>query len=324
MRLSEMLSELVPGSYARSNPRIEPPGAVVVVTGGARGIGAEIARQFAEAEATVWIGDVDADVAADTAGVIDGARSAVLDVTDAVSWREFVSKVLDECGRIDILVNNAGVMPVGAFLEESEATADLILDVNVRGMLNGMRAVLPSMLGEGRGHIVNIASMAGMLPLPGMVSYNASKFAAYGASLAARREYDGTGVTVSAILPAAVRTELASGADLGGVLPTVDPQDVARAVVRTVRTRAARTSVPGWVLPGWSIADLFVPESVERVARTLAGHGQALALDAAERSAYLARIARQASDHAAGGHSGGTVVDGAVVDSAGTSEVRAR
>ncbi|ALG86868.1 short-chain dehydrogenase [Gordonia phthalatica] len=292
-----MLSALVPGSYARANPRIELDEAVVVITGAGRGIGATAARAFAERGARVWVTDVDADVAEQVAASI-GGRSLRLDVTDRDAWRAGVDEVLAAEGRIDFLVNNAGVMPTGPFVDEAAATTDLILDVNVKGVLNGMHAVLPSMVAAGRGHIVNIASMAGVLPLPGMVTYNASKYAAYGASLAARREYDGTGVTVSAILPSAVRTELASGADLGGALPTVDPEDVVRAILRTVRTRAARSSVPGWTLPGWLLADQFVPESVERVARELVNHGQALALDPVGRAAYLTRLGRQTREHA--------------------------
>lgn len=297
MQLTEMLSALVPGSYARSNPRIELDGAVVVITGAGRGIGAAAARAFAARGARVWVTDVDTDVAAQVAASISG-RSLRLDVTDRDAWHAAVAEVLDADGRIDVLVNNAGVMPTGPFVDEAATTTDLILDVNVKGVLNGMHAVLPSMVAAGCGHIVNIASMAGVLPLPGMVTYNASKFAAYGASLAARREYDGTGVTVSAVLPSAVRTELASGADLGGALPTVDPEDVVRAILRTVRTRAARYSVPGWTLPGWLLVDQFVPESVERVARELVNHGQALALDPVDRAAYLTRLGRQAREHA--------------------------
>ncbi|QRY60910.1 SDR family oxidoreductase [Gordonia sp. PDNC005] len=281
-----------------SNPAIDVDGAVVVITGGARGIGASTAELFASRGAQVWIGDVDADVAAQTAARL-GIRSAHLDVTSHSSWTRFVETVIGESGRIDVLVNNAGVMPVGPFEDEPDATTDLMLDVNVRGLLLGMRSVLPLMRDAGVGHIVNVASLAGMIPLPGMVTYNASKFAALGASLAARREYDGTGVTVSAILPSAVRTELASGAKLGGILPTVDPEDVARAVVRSVRVRAPRTSVPGWIAPGWVLVDAFVPEFVERVARRLAGERQAMALDAEERRAYLDRIDRQSRDHAA-------------------------
>ncbi|SIR90420.1 SDR family oxidoreductase [Williamsia sterculiae] len=274
---------------------------VVVITGAARGIGAATATAFAGEGARVWIADIDDDVAEATAARIGGHRVLHLDVTDRESWAAAVAAVIDRDGTIDVLVNNAGVMPLGAFTEEDEATTELILDVNVRGVLNGMRAVLPSMTSVGRGHIVNIASMAGKIPIPGMVTYNASKYAALGASLAARREYDGTGVDVCAVLPSAVRTELSSGAQLGGGMPTVDPDDVADAVVRTLTTRAAITSVPGWVSPAWALVDAFVPESVERRARGLVDDRRALRTDAAARQAYTDRIGRQAADHSGAG-----------------------
>lgn len=272
-------------------------GAVVVVTGGARGIGAKTAELFIARGATVWIGDVDAEVAAGTAGELR-CCSAYLDVTDRTSWDRFLAEVTATSGPVDILVNNAGVMPLGAFGAEPQQTTDLILDVNVRGLLHGMQAVIPTMVTRGRGHVVNIASMAGMIPIPGMVTYNASKFAALGASLAARREYAGTGVTVSAVLPAAVRTELASGAPLGRGLPTVDPEAVAQAVFRTVRTRAARTSVPGWVAPMWALVDALVPEFLERAVRARIDDRRALTgIDATARAVYLERLQRHAKDH---------------------------
>ncbi|WP_110817533.1 SDR family oxidoreductase [Mycolicibacterium peregrinum] len=275
-------------------------GAVVIITGGARGIGAKTAELFSARGATVWIGDVDADVAATTASGVPRCRAAYLDVTRRSSWESFVSDVVRDSGRVDILVNNAGVMPLGAFDAEPETTTDLILDVNVRGVLNGMRAVVPSMVARGRGHVVNVASMAGMIPIPGMVTYNASKFAALGASLAARREYAGTGITVSAVLPSAVRTELTSGVQLGNGLPTVDPDDVARAILKTVRTHAARTSVPGWVAPGWALVDALVPEALQSAVRARIDDRRALtALDVRGRSSYLQRLDRQSKDHAA-------------------------
>nr|WP_296765220.1 SDR family oxidoreductase [Rhodococcus sp. (in: high G+C Gram-positive bacteria)] len=275
-------------------------GAVVVVTGGARGIGETTAQLFSEKGATVWIGDVDAELAAVTAQEIARARSASLDVTDPASWKTFLHTVAEECGPVDILVNNAGVMPLGAFVDETEATADLIIDVNVNGVLNGMKAVLPSMSRRGCGHIVNVASMAGMIPIPGMVTYNASKFAVLGASLAARREYSGTGVSVSAVLPSAVRTELASGAALGAGMPTVDPEVVAAAILATVRTRAARRSVPRWVAPGWALADALVPETIHNLARRAIDDRRALtSIDTAGRRGYLDRIERQTRTHVA-------------------------
>jgi NADP-dependent 3-hydroxy acid dehydrogenase YdfG len=275
-------------------------GAIVVITGGARGIGANTAELFSQHGADVWIGDVDADIAEQTARRIPRCRSGRLDVTRRESWDQFVGQVLKESGRIDVLVNNAGIMPLGAFESEAEDTTDLILDVNVRGVLNGMRTVIPLMVARGNGHVVNVASMAGMIPVPGMVTYNASKFAAVGASLAARTEYAGTGVTVCAVLPSAVRTELSSGVQLGGGMPTVDPEDVAQAILKTLRTKAARTSVPEWVAPGWALVDALVPEFVQRAVRKLIDDRRALtALDPVSRSAYLERIERQSKEHAA-------------------------
>ncbi|MBB5916679.1 short-subunit dehydrogenase [Nocardia transvalensis] len=225
-------------------------------------------------------------------------KRARLDVTSAESWREFLTEVIGAEGRLDVLVNNAGVMPLGSFTEETEATTDLILDVNVRGVINGMRAVLPGMVDARRGHIVNVASMAGMIPIPGMVTYNGSKFAALGLSLAARREYAGTGVTVTAVLPSAVRTELSSGATLGKGLPTVDPEDVARAVVDSVRRRPETVSVPGWLAPGWSAVQALVPSFIENRVRRLVDDRRALTgIDTDSRRAYIERIERHTNEH---------------------------
>jgi NADP-dependent 3-hydroxy acid dehydrogenase YdfG len=135
--------------------------------------------------------------------------------TSRDSFAGFTGAVLDRFGRIDILVNNAGVMPLGDFLPEHYASSRATLDVNVRGLINGMRLVLPHMIERGTGHVVNVASMAGKLVIPGMAVYNASKFAAVGLSAAVREEYRDTGVSVTAVLPSAVRTRLASGVPLG-------------------------------------------------------------------------------------------------------------
>ncbi|QZA09279.1 SDR family oxidoreductase [Mycolicibacter heraklionensis] len=268
----------------------------VLITGGARGIGAATAKLLAARGARVWIGDVDEDTCLQTAAEL-GVCGGWLDVTNPASWRDMLARIEASEGPLDVLVNNAGVMPLGAFEAETEQVRDLILDVNVRGVLNGMQAVLPGMARRGRGHVVNVASMAGMIPVPGMLTYNASKFAALGASLSARREYAGTGVAVSAVLPSAVRTELTSGAPLGGGMPTVDPEDVAAAILAVLRSRAARRSVPRWVAPAWSTT-AFVPEWLQSLARRLLDDRRALtSIDTAARSAYIERVDRQARAH---------------------------
>ncbi|SEP52780.1 SDR family NAD(P)-dependent oxidoreductase [Amycolatopsis saalfeldensis] len=151
-------------------------------------------------------------------------------------------------------VRRPGVMPLGDFLEEPDELGRTTFDVNVWGLVLGLRLVLPGMIARGRGHVVNVASMAGKIPLPGMAVYNASKFAAVGLTATVRREYASSGVSVSAVLPSAVRTGLASGVPLGRGLPTADPRTsrrpwsaAAAAVAR--RSRCRVTSVAGTCSP---------------------------------------------------------------------------
>src|SRR4029453_6999058 len=202
---------------------------VVLITGGARGIGLATAEAFAAAGAPVFTGGPDGSSTPAQAGSISGPWA--LDVTSRDSFTRIVDKVIADTGRLDILVNNAGVMPLGRFLDEPDELSRTTLDVNLWGLIHGLRLVLPHMIAEGNGHVVNLASMAGRIPFPGMAVYNASKYAAVGLTAAVRRELHGTGVTVSAVLPSAVRTSLSSGVRLGGLLPTVEPADCAPAIL---------------------------------------------------------------------------------------------
>lgn len=190
------------------------------------------------------IGDIDAGLAQEAAAQLGAGVSAHhLDVTDPDSFAEFVTAAERTHDRpVDVLVNNAGIMPNGAFLEGTERIDRRMMDVNVHGVITGMRLVLPAMVERGRGHVVNVASLAGKFPLKGLAVYNASKFAAVGLTAAVRLEMADTGVSVTAVLPSAVRTELSSGIDLG-VLPAVDPEDIAAAIVGSVKTRAAEIAV---------------------------------------------------------------------------------
>jgi hypothetical protein len=274
-----------------SYPKIDLDGAVVAVTGGARGIGKATAELFAAKGATVCIADLDGAAAAQTAAAIKPlAYAYVGDVTSRKSFAEFTGAVLDGLGRIDVLVNNAGIMPLGGFLDEDDATTKATFDVNVWGLIHGMRLVLPHMIERGRGHIVNVASMAGKIPIPGMAVYNASKFAAVGLSAAVREEFRGTGVSVSAVLPSAVRTRLSSGVPLGHGMPTVGPDDVARAIVGSVGSRRAEITVPGY-LAGWDLIDAALPAPLMGLGRRLIRDHRALtSVDHVARSDYEAAI----------------------------------
>lgn len=281
-------------------PEIDLEGAVVVITGGGRGIGRATGAAFADRGATVILGDLDLDAAVDVANEIGrGARAFALDVTSRKSFAALVDVVHTEFRRIDVLVNNAGVMPLGRFVDEPDAISRTTLDVNVWGPIHGMRLVLPGMIDRGRGHVVTIASMAGKIPIPGMAVYNASKFAVVGLSAAVRLECADTGVSVSTVLPSAVRTELASGAPLGKGMPTLDPEDIAAAVVASCATRRAEIPVPGY-LAGWDMVGALVPEPVLNLGRRLIDGNRALtSIDAVGRAAYERRVAGQAAAHEA-------------------------
>jgi NADP-dependent 3-hydroxy acid dehydrogenase YdfG len=276
-------------------PKIELRGAVVLVTGAARGIGRATAEAFARRGARVCLGDIDVAAVREVAAVIgSAARGFELDVASRQSFAAFVEGAVGAHGLVDVLVNNAGVMPLGAFLDQPDAIGRVTFDVNVWGLVHGMRLVLPGMIARGRGHIVNVASMAGKIALPGMAVYNASKFAAVGLSAAVRREHADDGVSVSAVLPSAVRTALVAGVPLGRGLPTIEPEEVADAVVESCATRRAEIHVPRYI-GVWDLVEAIAPERVLSLGRRLLGERRALtSVDAEARDGYERRIAEQA------------------------------
>lgn len=266
---------------------IDLDGAHVVVTGGARGIGRATAEAFLARGARVSLGDLDLAAARATAADI-GASAHHVDVADRASYDAFVDAAEAEHGPVEVLVNNAGVMPTGAFLDQDPATDRLTMEVNVTGVLNGMRRVLPAMAERRRGHVVNIASLAGKFPVPGLAVYNASKFAVVGLTAATRLELAEHGVTLTAVLPSAVDTDLASGFDMKPI-PKVAPGDIAAAVVGSVGSRAAEIAVPRYVGALAATVPLLPVPLMDRVRKVVRGD-RALHPDTAARAAYAARL----------------------------------
>jgi len=268
-------------------PDLDLDGAHVAITGAGQGIGRATAERMAALGARVSIGDLDLEAAKRTAADIGGTAHH-LDVADQPSFAAFLGDAEQANGPLAVLVNNAGIMPNGGFLDLSDALNRATMEVNVFGVVHGMRLALPGMLERGRGHIVNVASLAGKFPVPGLAIYNASKFAVVGLTAATRLEYAPHGVSVSAVLPSAVDTALASGLDMRPI-PKVKPGRIADAVVDSVRTRAAEIAVPGYVGALATLAAV-TPEPALNAFRRLVRDDRALRPDSPERDGYRARL----------------------------------
>ncbi|MGW4832459.1 SDR family oxidoreductase [Amycolatopsis japonica] len=268
-------------------PDLDLARAHVAITGAGQGIGRATAERMAALGARVSIGDLDLEAAKRTAGDIGGTAHH-LDVADPASFATFLGEAEQANGPLAVLVNNAGIMPNGGFLDLSDALNRATMEVNVFGVVHGMRLALPGMLERGRGHIVNVASLAGKFPVKGLAIYNASKFAVVGLTAATRLEYAPHGVSVSAVLPSAVDTALASGLDMRPI-PKVKPGRIADAVVDSVRTRAAEIAVPGYVGALATLANV-TPEPALNAFRRLIRDDRALRPDSPERDGYRARL----------------------------------
>jgi NAD(P)-dependent dehydrogenase (short-subunit alcohol dehydrogenase family) len=180
-------------------------GAVAIVTGGGSGIGRALSLELARRGASVHVTDVNGASAEKTAKDIGAsARHAALDVRDGAAVQRFC----DAVGRVDYMFNNAGIGVGGEVQDLSLAHWDRIIDVNIRGVVNGVHAVYPGMVARGSGHIVNTASMAGLAPAPLLTPYAMTKHAVVGLSVSLRMEAAIYGVRVSALCPSAIETPI--------------------------------------------------------------------------------------------------------------------
>ncbi|TVT47092.1 SDR family oxidoreductase [Amycolatopsis rhizosphaerae] len=271
-------------------------GKVVVITGGARGIGFATARALHRLGASVAIGDVDEIRLKESAKELGIGVHGPLDVTSPESFAAFLDRVERELGPVDVLVNNAGIMPVGVLADEPDEVTRRILDINVFGVITGSKLALRRMLPRGRGHVINIASLAGELLVPGLATYGASKAAVLGFTEAARLEHRGTGVVFSAVLPTFTNTELSSGTTGNKVVRNAEPEEIARAVVELIaapRPRVRVTRLAGALVAGQK----FVPRRIGDFLVRATGMATAFTtrVDNEQRRAYEAR-ARGADD----------------------------
>jgi NAD(P)-dependent dehydrogenase (short-subunit alcohol dehydrogenase family) len=278
-------------------------GKVVVVTGGGRGIGAATAAALVRRGARVAIGDLDLDVAKQTAAALEpNAIALPLDVSDRAAFTAFLDQVERELGPIYALVNNAGIMPLARLEEESDRTTSAQIAINLAAVIHGTKEAVRRMKPRGAGHIVNVSSAAGKIPVAGAATYAATKFGVSGFSESMNMELKGTGVEVSCVYPAIVHTELSSGLKQNKGVRGVEPEDVADAIVGALRQPRPDVYVPRSL--GASVrSGALIPRRVgEWLNRVLGGESMLTdAMHTDARAEYEARVSRSspASDREA-------------------------
>jgi NAD(P)-dependent dehydrogenase (short-subunit alcohol dehydrogenase family) len=281
---------------------------VSIVTGAASGIGRAIAAELARRGSAVVVADLDGAKAETVARELgSGARAAQLDVADAVAVRRLVDGVVAEQGRLDVMVNNAGVA-IGGLLEElDERHWDRAIDVNLRGVINGVTAAYPHLCAQHSGHILNTASLAGLIPAPAMLPYTTTKHAVVGLSTALRAEAASLGVRVSVLCPGFVDTPMldevyAAPPSLGGssvrarvrlLQPRfLTPELVARRAVDGLAANRAVIPVGGLAHLTWLTLRYAPPVARAAIQAQATGHRR-LAERASRRQDRLARGAHE-------------------------------
>jgi NAD(P)-dependent dehydrogenase (short-subunit alcohol dehydrogenase family) len=259
-------------------------GKVAFVTGGASGIGAALAAELVERGAEVWIADrqiADAQELARRLSEAGGQAHAIeLDVRSYPDYERAVDTAVQHSGRIDYLFNNAAIGVAGEI--DSYALADWndVFDVNLRGVIHGIQAIYPMMIRQGSGHIVNTASMSGLVATASQASYSATKHAVVSISKTLRVEAERHGVQVSVLCPGAVRTPAITGGKYGrthryrdeGLRAMAErgrpitPEKFAKRALRAVLRERAIIVIPAWWKSWWYL-DRLSPKLSMQFAR---------------------------------------------------------
>lgn len=239
-------------------------GKVAVVTGGARGIGAEISRLFAAEGARVVVADVltqEGEALAEEIG--DAALFMHLDVTDESQWAQVVAVAEQEFGPIDVLVNNAGIVAFGTIAEQELKSFQHVLDVNLVGPWLGMHVAFPSMQRAGGGAVVNVSSTAGLMGYSNLGAYVASKWGLRGLTKSAALEFARDNIRVCSVHPGPIRTPMTAQFDdsmcEAQPIPRFgEPQEVAKMVLFVVADATYSTGTEFVVDGGATVGSLLV------------------------------------------------------------------
>jgi NAD(P)-dependent dehydrogenase (short-subunit alcohol dehydrogenase family) len=217
-------------------------GKCVLITGAASGVGRAVAHRLARSGATLALVDRNSEglerVAAEVAELGGRAYLESVDVTDGAAIAQAVARLWEATGGIDVSLQSAGILRLGLFENGGDQDLRACMEVNLFGTAYTIAAMLPLMRKRGRGHLINMVSVAGLRGLPYLPAYSASKFAVYGLSQALRDELVGTGIAVSVVCPSSIRTPMVLDQPVLPPIyhrfPWLTPEEVADVVVQTM------------------------------------------------------------------------------------------
>jgi len=246
--------------FSKPNTSYDFSQAVVVITGAAAGIGREVATQFAAAGATLALLDRSAAIVEMASSLGAAHRGWVTDISDVESVTATAADIISLFGHVDVLVNNAGIGPLAPAEDFPLETWDRTMAVNLRGAFLVARAFAPGMLARGRGRIINLASQAAVIGIEGHVAYCASKAGIIGMTNCMALEWAPRGVTVNAISPTVVETELGlsgwageKGQRARAAIPTrrfAKPAEIGSAIMYLASTEAAMVNGANLMVDG--------------------------------------------------------------------------
>ena len=229
-------------------------GVTAIVTGASRGIGLATAHALHRRGASVGLIARNGEELAQVGGALgDRCAWAVADVADGEALEAAIAQIAGQLGPVDILVNNAGIGAYAAVLEETNETFEHLIRVNYLGTVSATRAVLPAMAERGRGHIVNVASVAGRVGAPFEAAYSASKFAVVGFTESLAAEVQGFGISLSLVNPGPVETHFteARGVAFQRKYPRpLGATRIADAVVAAIEDDRFEQTLPRWLRTG--------------------------------------------------------------------------
>ena len=248
-------------------------GAAAIVTGGGSGIGRALAEELARRGCEVVLADLQIELAEEVVSKINTsggkAKAVIIDVTDFSAMDHFVQETVKRTGRLDYIFNNAGIDISGQVNRLGIEDWNQIVDVNLRGVINGIQATYQIMMKQGFGHIINTASMAGLMVGPGNVAYTTTKYAVVGLSKSLRAEAAQMGIRVSVLCPGLIRTPiLEGGGKYGKWLIDIPPEELqrmleklrpmspnlfAKKVLKSIAKNKAIIIVPSWWKLFWWI-----------------------------------------------------------------------